>query len=136
MPQPQPPQLKSFLISPPVRRGIEAQDAANPTPIPVIVTFREAKDDPVAGVSGSKQHVRDFLIQRGYVVRESDFFLFARLLPADILALADLRDWVYQIWKDETCYAHLLSSVDTVKASACWRTFEARGKGIVWAVLD
>jgi serine protease AprX len=136
MPQPQTPQLKSFLISPPVRKEIEAQDAAKPTPIAVIVTFREAKDDPVAGVSGSKQHVRDFLTQRGYIVRESDFFLFARLLPADILALADLRDWVYQIWKDETCYAHLLSSVDTIKASACWRTFEARGKGIVWAVLD
>jgi serine protease AprX len=115
---------------------MEAQDAAHPTPIPVIVTLRESKDDPAAGVSGSKQHVRDFLTQRGYTVRESDFFLFARLLPADILALAELRDWVHQIWKDEVCYAHLLSSVDTVKASACWRTFEARGKGIVWAVLD
>src|SRR5262249_1166288 len=43
---------------------------------------------------------------------------------------------VWQIWKDDTCEAHLIASVDTVKASACWRTFDAQGKGIVWAVLD
>jgi len=30
----------------------------------------------------------------------------------------------------------LLSSADTVKATSCWRTFDARGKGITWAVMD
>jgi subtilisin family serine protease len=37
---------------------------------------------------------------------------------------------------DETTYAHLLTSTDTVKATSCWRTFDARGKGITWAVMD
>ena len=136
MPQPNTPQLKSFLISPPVRKEMEAQDPARPAPIAVIITLVESKTDPASGVSGSKKQVREFLEKLGYTPQESDFFLFARLLPADIEALADKRNWVYQIWKDETCYAHLLASVDTVKASACWRTFDARGKGIVWAVLD
>jgi serine protease AprX len=134
--QPHTPQLKSFLVSPPVRQQMDAQDPAHPAPIAVIITLRESKNEPQRGVSGSKQHVREFLEQRSYTVQESDFFVFARLLPADIDALANQKDWVYQIWKDETCYAHLLASVDTVKASASWRTFDSRGKGIVWAVLD
>jgi serine protease AprX len=136
MTPPHRPQLKSFLISPPVRKQMDAQDPAHPAPIAVIITMRESKAEPARGVSASKQYVREFLEQRSYTVRESDFFLFARLLPADIDALSDKKDWVYQIWTDETCYAHVLASVDTVKASACWRTFNARGKGIVWAVLD
>jgi subtilisin family serine protease len=136
MSEPQRPQLKSFLVSPPVRKEMEAQDPAHPTPIAVIVTLVESKTDPASGVTGSKEHVREFLKQRGYDLKESDFFVFARLLPADIDALSVNRDWVYQIWKDETCYAHLLASVDTVKASASWRTFDSRGRGIVWAVLD
>jgi len=130
------PQLKSFLVSPPVRKEMDAQDPAHPAPIPVIITLRQSKTDPSRGVAVSKQRVREFLEQRHYTVQESDFYVFASLLPADIDALAEKKDWVHQIWKDEKCYAHLLSSVDTVKASACWRTFEARGKGIVWAVLD
>jgi serine protease AprX len=130
------PQLKSFLISPPVRAEMAAQGTAPPSAIPVIITLKESKTEPERGVAASKQHVREFLEKLGYTVRESDFFLFARLLPADIEALAEKKDWVYQIWKDETCYAHVLSSVDTVKASAVWRTFDARGKGIAWAVLD
>jgi serine protease AprX len=136
MSQPHRPQLKSFLISPPVRKQMDAQDPAHPTPVAVIITLRESQSEPASGVSGSKQHVREFLEKRGYTVRESDFFVFARVLPADIDALSGQKDWVYQIWTDETCYAHVLVSVDTVKASACWRTFDARGKGIAWAVLD
>jgi subtilisin family serine protease len=136
MAEPHAPQLKSFKISPPVRKEMDAQDPAHPAPIAVIISLRESKTEPERGLSGSKQHVRDFLQQRGYTAQESDFFVFARVLPADLDALSGEKDWVYQIWKDETCYAHLLASTDTVKASACWRTFDARGKGIVWAVLD
>jgi serine protease AprX len=130
------PQMKSFSIAPPVRKEMEAQDPAHPAPIPVIITLWESRSAAEVGVGVNKERVREFLKQRGYEVRESDFYLFARLLPADIAALGDLKDWVYQIWKDETCFAHLLASADTVKASACWRTFDARGKGITWAVMD
>jgi len=130
------PQMKSFSISPPVRKEMDAQDPAHPVPIAVIITLWESRSDPQGGVTASKKRAREFLEQRKYTVGESDFYLFAQLLPADIEDLADQKDTVYQIWKDQTCYAHLLSSVDTVKASACWRTFDARGKGITWAVMD
>jgi serine protease AprX len=134
--RPNHPQLKSFMISPPVQAEIAAQDPAHPEPIAVIITLKQSKTEPQSGVQSSKKHLREFLEARNYIVQESDFYIFARLLPADIEALVEKKDWVYHIWKDQTCYAHLLSSVDTIKASACWRTFDARGKGITWAVLD
>jgi len=115
---------------------MDAQDAAHPQPIAVIITLQESRSEPQAGVQPSKKQIREFLEARKYTVQESDFYVFARLLPDDIEALAEKKEWVYQIWKDETCFAHILSSVDTIKASACWRTFDARGKGITWAVLD
>ena len=43
---------------------------------------------------------------------------------------------MHRIWKDETTYTHLLDSTTTIKASAGWRSFDARGKDICWAVLD
>ena len=84
----------------------------------------------------SKSQVKEFLRDKTDQLSESDFYVFASLFPEDIQKLAELRQWVYQIWKDETTYGHLLSSVDTVKATSCWRTFDARGKGITWAVMD
>ena len=102
----------------------------------MIITLRESRKAAELGVGPQKEAIKKFLTDRKYQVQESDFFLFARLLPADIEALAENKDLVYQIWNDETCYAHILSSVDTVKASACWRTFDARGSSITWAVLD
>jgi subtilisin family serine protease len=87
-------------------------------------------------VQESKEKVKEFLRDKTDRLSESDFYVFASLYPEDIQKLAELRQWVYQIWKDETTYGHLLSSVDTVKATSCWRTFDARGKGITWAVMD
>jgi subtilisin family serine protease len=40
------------------------------------------------------------------------------------------------IWPNNEVSGHLLTSVETVRASACWRTFDARGDGVTWAVLD
>lgn len=57
-------------------------------------------------------------------------------MPQDIEDLAKLKDAVDKVWRDDTCRAHLLGSTETVKATACWRTFGGRGGGITWAVLD
>lgn len=131
------PKFKSFVIAPPVRKEMEEQAGkAKPEPIPVIISLRESQTNPERGVEPSKAALKEFLQKLDYQVTESDFYLFARLLPEHIQLLAEKKDLVYQIWKDDTCHAHLLSSVETIKASASWRTFEARGKGITWAVLD
>jgi serine protease AprX len=130
------PSLKHFVIAAPIQREIEAQQGGSPQRIPVIVCLRESDSQPGSGVQESKEKVKEFLRDKSDQLSESDFYLFASLLPEDIQKLAELREWVYQIWKDETTYGHLLSSIDTIKASSCWRTFDARGKGITWAVMD
>jgi len=140
-------EFRSFLISPPVR---EKMDSMGPSDrIPIIVTMVQVDTGPEQGVSLSKKKVKEFLKNRGYAVdetgdqtawekkvRESDFYIFANLTRDDIEALSGFRAWVHRIWLDEKTSTHLLNSVDTLKASASWRTFDARGKGITWAVLD
>lgn len=115
---------------------MQAQVGKPPVPIPVIVSLREPAEQSDLGVQPVKDKVKEFIRTRGAQVAESDFYVFAALLPEDIKALAEHRDWVHQIWMDHTTYAHLLTSTDTIKASSCWRTFDARGKGITWAVMD
>jgi serine protease AprX len=136
MTPPQTPELKSFLISPPVRQEMEAQFAAAPKPIRVIITPEDRGGGLNEGLVLAKSEIKNFLQKKGYTFKESDFYVFASLLPADIRELATQRTWIHRIWKDETTYTHLLKSTETIKASACWRAFEARGKGICWAVLD
>ncbi len=133
--RPHTPLLTTFVISPPVRREIEAQ-AGNASPIPVIISVRDSDDRPELGVGPAKDKVKAFLAGRKISFSESEFYVFASLLPQDIEELAKLSTWVYQIWKDETTYGHLLHSTETIKATACWRTFNALGKGITWGVMD
>ena len=134
--KPHRPSLKHFVIAASIQREIEAQQGGSPQRIPVIVCLKESDSHPELGVLESKEKVKEFLRDKSDQLSESDFYIFTSLLPEDIQKLAELREWVYQIWKDETTYGHLLRSVDTVKASSCWRTFDARGKGITWAVMD
>src|SRR5208337_991524 len=134
--KPHRPSLKSFVIAGPIQREIEAQKGGPPQRIPIIVCLRESYEHGQSGVQESKEKVKEFLRDKSDRLSESDFYIFASLFPDDIQKLAELRQWVYQIWKDETTYGHLLHSVDTIKATSCWRTFDARGKGITWAVMD
>jgi serine protease AprX len=133
---PRQPSLKSFVIAAAIQRQIDAQKAGPAQRIPIIVCLQESTEHPELGVQPSKDKIKAFLATRGVTATESDFYLFASLLPQDIEDLAELRQWVYQLWLDETTFAHLLHSTDTVKATSCWRTFDARGKGITWAVMD
>jgi len=104
--------------------------------VPVIISPAEDKQNPDCGVTTAKKALTQFLGKDSDAnVRESDFYVFAKLRPKQIEDLAT-RPEVWQIWLDHETKAHLLNSVETIKASACWRTFEARGDGITWAVLD
>jgi subtilisin family serine protease len=110
--------------------------APQPKPIPVILSFQQSREAPDRGILPSKDKIKEYLKGKGVAFRESDFFVFASLTPDLIRELADMRDLIDKIWNDEVCHAHLLTSVETVKAGACWRTFGSSGKGITWAVLD
>ncbi|MBS1815042.1 MAG: S8 family peptidase [Acidobacteria bacterium] len=140
---PQQPKLGKFLISPPVREEMAIQRnemlrAINPVwkPIPVIITLNDSGDKLNEGLERAKTEVKRILEQQNISYRESEFYLFAALTPDQLDALAERRKWIHRIWMDETTYAHLLQSTETIKATACWRTFQARGSGIVWAVMD
>ena len=130
------PSLKTIVIAASILRAMEAQAGGPPKRIPIIVCLKESADHPESGVQSSKEEVKKFLRDKGEQSSDSDFYVFASLFPDDIKKLAELTDSVFQIWLDETTYGHLLTSTDTVKATSCWRTFDARGDGITWAVLD
>ena len=129
-------QSEEFRYCGPYPAGNRGAKGRSPKRIPIIVCLKESAEHPEQGVQPSKEKVKDFLRDKGEKVSESDFYVFASLFPEDIKKLADQTQWVYQLWMDETTYGHLLSSTDTVKATSCWRTFDARGKGITWAVMD
>jgi len=134
--EPHIPSLKSFVIAASILREMGAQEGGAPKRIPIIVCLKESAEHPELGVQSSKEEIKKFLRDKCDQLNDSDFYVFASLFPDDIRKLAQLTQWVYQLWLDETTYAHLLSSTDTVKATSCWRTFDARGKGITWAVMD
>jgi subtilisin family serine protease len=128
------PDFRNRIISPPVQNAIKRSAVAGEEMIPVIVSPVESKERPERGVQDSKEKILALL--KEHKPRESQFFVFAKLPKGKIEELSHRTDLVDHIWSDERCYAHLLDSVDTVKASACWRTFGALGDGITWAILD
>ena len=133
MPDDQQPHLVSYIISPPVRQEMEQNREKR---IDVIISLVEPREHPELGVGPAKAAVRAALGRIPETrVRESEFYIFASVRASEIMQLSRMPE-VYQIWKDDRCQSHLLSSTETVKATACWRTFDAKGKGITWAVLD
>jgi subtilisin family serine protease len=43
---------------------------------------------------------------------------------------------IFRVWPDYTLHPQIDRSAPTVKADAAWRSYDARGHGIVWAVID
>jgi subtilisin family serine protease len=43
---------------------------------------------------------------------------------------------IFRVWPDYTLEPQIDRSAPTVKADAAWRSYNARGSGIVWAVVD
>src|SRR5271163_119374 len=114
-----------------VRSGPGGEEAL----VHVIITPTESVTNPEAGVQPSKEALLEIL--KDYTPSHSQYYVFAKLPPGKIdelttkyLALVD------HVWMDEKCSAHLLESTKTVKASASWKSFDAFGEGITWAVMD
>ena len=78
--------------------------------------------------------------------------LIAPKLYQCVLSRADLHDMVdkdrrladqggrpptiFRVWPDYPLHPQIDRSAPTVKADAAWRSYNARGHGIVWAVID
>lgn len=61
-----------------------------------------------------------------------------RLVEQDqkVATRADRPTVVFRVWPDYPIYPQIDRSSPTVKADAAWRSYDARGRGIVWAVVD
>src|SRR6266481_6080040 len=129
--------FRKRLISPPVKDAMEAASAGGREAalVPVIISPKVSVDHPEAGINPSKEALVDLL--KEYRPRASQFYVFAKLPAGKIEELgAKYPRLIDHIWKDEKCEAHLLDSVKTIKASASWKTFDAFGQGINWAIMD
>jgi serine protease AprX len=107
------------------------------TKFDAIVSFHALPDDPKGGVRASMHEFITHLADRFPEVKydSSEFYVRIVATEKEIEELSGYRG-VEMIWPNNEISGHLLTSVETVRASACWRTFEARGDGITWAVLD
>jgi serine protease AprX len=106
-------------------------------PVDVIIAIKVDPSYPQDGVVGSKEKLKQQLQQKfpDLVISESEFFLQCNAPPDQIQTISQFPN-VDMVWPNRSLQAHLLTSVETVRASAGWRTFDARGKGITWAVMD
>jgi len=43
---------------------------------------------------------------------------------------------IFRVWPDYTLHPQIDRSAPTVKADAAWRSYDARGRNVVWAVID
>jgi subtilisin family serine protease len=129
--------FRQRTVSPAVSEAMKARSGKDGKEalVPVIITPTESVANPEAGVQPSKDAILEIL--KDYPHSHSQYYVFAKLpsgkiqeLTTKYLALVD------HVWMDEKCSAHLLESTKTVKASAAWKSFDAFGDGITWAVMD
>lgn len=123
-----------------VRKSRPRTQPLIPQKFDTIVSFNLLPDHPELGIDGSKKEFRSYLAESFPEVTvgesdESDFYLRIVATAVEIDQISTHKS-VKMIWPNNAVSGHLVTSVETVRASACWRTFEARGDGITWAVLD
>ena len=58
------------------------------------------------------------------------------LMQSDRANEASAQPTIFRVWPDYPLYPLVDRSVKTVKADAAWRSFDAMGRRIVWAVID
>lgn len=137
--------MRSIVTEPLLSQVTQAVKDGNPDQrFDVIIALNEFF---VGGIEAAMKYVMDRAKQWGVQYAALSNYLFACVTARQILDLAkearDLIDKygrtgtvVYRIWEDTDISTTLNRSLTTIKADAAQRAFQARGDGIVWAVLD
>jgi serine protease AprX len=71
-----------------------------------------------------------------YATMRVDMSQVKRLVAADAVPIVWPGRSIYRVWPDFPVDKHIDASSVTVKADAAQRSFNAYGRGIVWAVID
>ena len=142
------PLLTPGVIAPPLRSGAEREKigfpAADDEPIPVMaeINLRYHLGPDAAfkrlerlwlRVAGDRRPSR---ISEQYVSGTLSMNEVERLVAADAAPVRWPARSIHRLWPDFPVQLHIDGSCVTVKADAARRAFNARGDGIVWAVVD
>jgi len=71
-----------------------------------------------------------------YVAGKLTMRQIERLVAADAVPIVWPERSIYHVWPDFPVHTHIDASCVTIKADAARNTFDANGRGIVWAVVD
>jgi len=137
--------MRSIVTEPLLSKVQQAvSDPAKPQDFDVIIALNELfRDGMPAAMEWVSKRARDW----GVTYSTVSGYVVATLTARQILSLAEeartlikidrrTASVVYRIWEDSDVTTTLTRSLVTVKADAAQRAFQARGEGIVWAVLD
>jgi subtilisin family serine protease len=130
------------LVTEPLLSKVQAADPNDQ--FEVIISLNELFQ---GGIASALEWVSRRAREWGVPYSTVSHYVFACLTKNQVLALADearslTKEYgpagsvVYRIWEDNEVDVSLTNSIVTVKADAAQRAFQARGEGIVWAVLD
>ncbi|WP_433292617.1 S8 family peptidase [Actinoplanes sp. CA-030573] len=135
--------ISAPLRDPDARRGFGFSDAED-EPIPVMVELNLRYSSGPAGavtrLGELWQRATDAapprLIAGRYVAGELTMSQMKRLVAADAVPVRWPSRSIHHIWPDFPVRPHIDASCVTIKADAARNSFEADGRGIVWAVID
>jgi subtilisin family serine protease len=120
--------MAQFTISPELRRSMRDETTHHK----VIISIKKGKDiEKIA--KGMEQKLK---LTGKRALRKTQYYIFAELTKKEIETIAKSVNEVAKIWPDRKISKALDKSAKAIKADAAWRTFDAYGEGITWAVLD
>lgn len=132
--------LRSVITEPLLSRVQDSPDGR----FDVIIALNELFE---GGMPAALEQITQRAEQWGVKYAIASTYCFACLTGEQIRSLAEEArllsekhgpkgSVIYRIWEDTEISVSLTRSLTTVKADAAQRAFQARGAGIVWAVLD
>lgn len=131
------------LRDPAARRGM-GFSAAEDDPVPVMIElnlqYRSGADGALRRLArlwkcATETEAPDLIAGR-YLAGELTMTQMKRLVSADAVPVRWPSRSIHHIWPDFPVQPHIDASGGTIKADAARNSFDADGRGIVWAVVD
>jgi subtilisin family serine protease len=125
--------------------GLPVPQPGNQDPaLPVVIELNLQYQDGLDAVTARFEAKWTAIIKTPVPEQTADLYYCADLTIAQVMALVDddLRNQVpavrvvYRVWPDFPVQPLIDRSGSTVKADAAFRSYNAGGHGVVWAVLD